>query len=65
MNLEELVEAGLSGESISREQALEVLAVPDLEVMALVGAAGRVRRLFFGNRVRLNYLVNLKSGMCP
>lgn len=65
MNLEELVEAGLSGESISREQALEVLAVPDLEVMALVGAAGRVRRHFFGNRVRLNYLVNLKSGMCP
>ena len=65
MNLEELVEPGLRGESISQEQALQVLAVPDSEVMALVAAAGRVRRRFFGVTVKLNYLVNLKSGMCP
>ncbi|QZA19018.1 radical SAM protein [Mycobacterium malmoense] len=31
----------------------------------MIAAAGRVRREFFGRRVKLNYLVNMKSGMCP
>ena len=30
----------------------------------MVAAAARVRRAFFGNRVKLNYLVNMKSGLC-
>ena len=33
--------------------------------MSIIAAAGKVRRHFFDNRVRLNYLVNLKSGLCP
>jgi len=31
----------------------------------VVAAAGKVRRHWFGRRVKLNYLVNLKSGLCP
>lgn len=31
----------------------------------VVAAAGKVRRAWFGRRVKLNYLVNLKSGLCP
>lgn len=31
----------------------------------MVAAAGKVRRQWFGRRVKLNYLVNLKSGLCP
>lgn len=42
-----------------------MLAAPDDEVLDLVAAAGRLRRAHFGNRVKVNYLVNLKSGLCP
>ena len=36
----------------------------DDELIEVVAAAARVRRAFFGNRVKLNYLVNMKSGLC-
>jgi biotin synthase len=49
----------------TREEALAVLASGDDELMDLVAAAFRVRREFFGRRVKLNYLVNIKSGLCP
>ncbi|WIY81469.1 biotin synthase BioB [Propionimicrobium sp. PCR01-08-3] len=65
MNLTEMTRRGIQGESITREQALEILRSDDDELMSVLAAAGKVRRHFFANRVRLNYLVNLKSGMCP
>jgi biotin synthase len=34
-------------------------------VLDVVAAAARVRRYFFGNRVKLNTIINLKSGLCP
>src|SRR5579875_2319200 len=61
----ELAEQQLSGATLSREDARAVLAAPDEEVLELVAAAARLRRAQFGNRVKVNYLVNLKSGLCP
>ncbi|TCJ31554.1 biotin synthase BioB [Parafrankia sp. BMG5.11] len=55
----------LAAETITREEALAVLASDDDSVMDVVGAAYRVRRHYFGRRVKLNFLVNLKSGRCP
>ncbi|MFI9023908.1 biotin synthase BioB [Streptomyces sp. NPDC053560] len=63
--LNALVEKGLRRESPSREEALAVLATSDDELLDVVAAAGKVRRQWFGRRVKLNYLVNLKSGLCP
>ncbi|MFI6345437.1 biotin synthase BioB [Streptomyces sp. NPDC050560] len=60
-----LVEKGLRRELPTREEALAVLATPDDDVLDVVAAAGKVRRHWFGRRVKLNYLVNLKSGLCP
>jgi len=60
----ELAEQALAGEQLSLEQALEVLAAPDEELVDLLAAAFRVRRHYFGTRVRLNFLVNAKSGHC-
>ncbi len=65
MDLAKMTALGLQGQSISREDALAVLRSNDDELMPLVAAASQVRRRFFGNRVKLNYLVNLKSGLCP
>ena len=65
LNLADMTERGLRGESITRAEALEILRSSDDELMSIIAAAGKVRRHFFDNRVRLNYLVNLKSGLCP
>ncbi|MEU9079330.1 biotin synthase BioB [Kitasatospora sp. NPDC004745] len=63
--LDTLTAKGLRGEVPTREEALAVLATTDDELLDVVAAAGKVRRRWFGRRVKLNYLVNLKSGLCP
>lgn len=61
----DLAEQQLAGETLSREDARAILAAPDEQVMDLVAAGGRLRRAHFDNWVKVNYLVNLKSGLCP
>jgi biotin synthase len=63
--LNTLVEKGLRRESPTRDEARAVLETSDEELLEVVAAAGKVRRHWFGRRVKLNYLVNLKSGLCP
>ncbi|NYI08135.1 biotin synthase BioB [Allostreptomyces psammosilenae] len=63
--LASLVAKGLRAETPTRDEALAVLASSDADLLDVVAAAGRVRRHWFGDRVKLNYLVNLKSGLCP
>ncbi|UGY94870.1 biotin synthase BioB [Streptomyces gobiensis] len=63
--LNTLVDKGLRRELPTREEAVAVLATSDDELLDVVAAAGKVRRQWFGRRVKLNYLVNLKSGLCP
>jgi biotin synthase len=55
----------LCGEAVGRDELLAVLASSDNDLLDVIAAAGRVRRKFFGRRVKLNHLVNMKSGMCP
>ena len=55
----------LEGGEATPADALAVLRSDDSELMAVVAAAGRLRREHFGNTVKVNYLVNLKSGLCP
>ncbi|MEV4001500.1 biotin synthase BioB [Actinomadura sp. NPDC049753] len=63
--LETLVGKGLRREPLTRAEALAVLETSDDDLLDVVAAAGKVRRHWFGRRVKLNYLVNLKSGLCP
>jgi biotin synthase len=63
--LDSLAEKALARELPSRAEALKVLESPDDELMDIVAAAFRVRLRYFGRRVKLNYLVNIKSGLCP
>ncbi|NIH80136.1 biotin synthase BioB [Amycolatopsis viridis] len=62
---EQLADAVLAGTAATPGDALAVLRAPDTDVLAVVAAAGRLRRAYFGNTVKVNYLVNLKSGLCP
>src|ERR1700747_278601 len=60
-----LTEKALARELPTRAEALKVLQGTDDELMDLVAAAFKVRLRYFGRRVKLNYLVNIKSGLCP
>ncbi len=63
--LDSLADKALTRELPTREEALKVLTSSDDELMDVVAAAFRVRLRYFGRRVKLNYLVNIKSGLCP
>ncbi|HLK01612.1 MAG TPA: biotin synthase BioB [Streptosporangiaceae bacterium] len=63
--LDDLATKALAGEALTRDEALAVLRGPDDELLDMVAAAFRVRKAHFGRRVKLNYLVNIKSGKCP
>jgi biotin synthase len=62
--IDSLVERAIRREPPSRAEALAVLS-DEHELLDVVAAAGRVRRHFFGHRVKLNTIINMKSGLCP
>jgi biotin synthase len=64
-SLESVTAKALRRENLTRQDALDVLSVADEDVLDVVAAASRVRRKYFGRRVKLNHLVNMKSGLCP
>ncbi|HEY4616512.1 MAG TPA: biotin synthase BioB [Citricoccus sp.] len=61
----EVAAAVAAGHRLTAEEGLAVLATPDADTLRLVTEAGRLRRRHFGDTVKVNYLVNLKSGLCP
>jgi biotin synthase len=60
-----LADRVLSGYSISRDEALEILKTPDDEVLSLLSAGFRIRHKYFGKTVQLYFLMSAKSGLCP
>lgn len=59
-----LADKAMAGDALTREEALSVLRADD-ELLVLLDAAFRVRRAAFGKLVKLNMIVNAKSGICP
>ncbi len=64
-NWNALADRALAGELLSRDEARAVLQAPDDELLDQLAAAYRVRRRYHGNRVRLHFLLNAQSGLCP
>lgn len=60
-----LADKSLSGVALSRLEALTVLQAPDDAILEQLAAAYRVRRHYWGDRVRLHFLLNAQSGLCP
>ncbi len=60
-----IADQAIKGEAISKEAALAVLEADDDEILAIMNEAFRVRRTFFGKKVKLNLIINAKSGLCP
>ncbi|MGD9727530.1 MAG: biotin synthase BioB [Nitrospiraceae bacterium] len=50
--------------ALTRQECLAVLQAPEEQVLDLLAAAFEVRRRYFGKTVRLQMLLNAKSGAC-
>jgi biotin synthase len=62
--LSDLALRAIRCEPLTRGDALRVLKGDD-ELIDVVAAGARVRRHYFGRRVKLNTIINMKSGLCP
>ncbi|MDQ0114209.1 biotin synthase BioB [Paenibacillus harenae] len=60
-----LAKKALEGECLTLEEGLAVLESDHDEILALMQAAFRVRRHYYGKKVKLNMIINAKSGHCP
>ncbi|MBM7691352.1 biotin synthase [Peribacillus deserti] len=65
MNWTELADKVVSGYYVSKTEAKHILQIPDEDILALVNGAYRIRKHFYGKKVKLNLIVNAKSGLCP
>ena len=61
---QEFANTALRDELLSRSECQAVLNTPDDELLALLQAAFTVRSRYFGKTVRLQMLLNAKSGAC-
>lgn len=52
------------GYEVSREEALAILREEDDRILELLDAAFLIRRKYFGKKVKLNMIINAKSGLC-
>jgi biotin synthase len=59
-----LADRVLDGTPPTREEAFIILATPQDKLLDLVNAAYTIRSRYFGNTVRLQMLLNAKSGAC-
>ncbi|WP_079913794.1 biotin synthase BioB [Paenibacillus sp. 32352] len=61
----ELAEKALRGQPLTMEEGLSVLEAEDKELLAIMNSAYKVRHHHYGNKVKLNLIINAKSGLCP
>jgi biotin synthase len=64
-NWMELAERVLAGHELTDEEGMAILDCPDEELLALMQGAYNIRRAYYGNKVKLNMIINAKSGLCP
>jgi biotin synthase len=60
-----LADQVLDGKKVTNEEALSILECPDDDVLLLMHAAFQIRKHYFGKKVKLNMIMNAKSGHCP
>ena len=58
-------DAALADQPLSHDDALAILRGEGIDLLALLGAAGEVRRHHFGNTVTIHVLDNVQNGACP
>ncbi len=64
-NWQHFADKALAGDVLTCTEALSILSAPDSAILDQLAAAYRVRRQYWGDRVRLHFLLNAQSGLCP
>jgi biotin synthase len=65
LNYRELAEQVLQGHALTKEEALALLEAPDEDLLDILHSAYAIRKHYYGNKVKLNMIINAKSGLCP
>lgn len=65
VNYRELAAKVLEGYALEKEEALALVQSPDEDLLDLLNAAYQIRKHYYGNKVKLNMIINAKSGLCP
>ncbi|CAM4510361.1 biotin synthase [Paenibacillus endophyticus] len=60
-----LAQKALHGDCLTLQEGLAVLEADNDELLLLMQAAFKVRKHFYGKKVKLNMIINAKSGLCP
>lgn len=53
------------GYCLTNDEALSILNCPDEELLLLLHGSYQIRKKYFANKVKLNMILNAKSGLCP
>ncbi|WP_071459671.1 biotin synthase BioB [Bacillus massilinigeriensis] len=61
----DLAVAVTNGYSVTKEEAVAILRTEDSDLLSLLQASYKIRSHYFGNKVKLNMIINTKSGLCP
>ncbi|MFS0576081.1 biotin synthase BioB [Sporosarcina sp. 179-K 3D1 HS] len=61
----QLAQQVLNGHQLTDEEALSILNSPDEDLLPLLHGAYQIRKHYYGNKVKLNMIINTKSGLCP
>ena len=65
MNWLQLAQEVIDGKEMTNEEALAMLTVDDDELLPLLHGAFAIRKHYYGKKVKLNMIMNAKSGYCP
>ncbi|KEZ52829.1 biotin synthase BioB [Metabacillus indicus] len=65
MNWSTLANEVINGKVLTEEESLEILTSEDDEILSLLHGAFLIRKHYYGKKVKLNMIVNTKSGLCP
>ena len=65
LNPQQIAKLSLAGKLIDRQTAIAILQASDEILLDILAAAYKVRHHYWGNRVRLHFLLNAQSGLCP
>ncbi|WP_042473563.1 biotin synthase BioB [Bacillus ndiopicus] len=65
MSWQQLANEVIEGKLLTNDEALAILNTPDEELLPLLHGAYTIRKHYYGNKVKLNMILNAKSGYCP
>ncbi len=65
MNWTKLAHEVILGKEITDEEAMQIVTCDDDEILPLLQGAFTIRKHYYGKKVKLNMIINAKSGYCP